>query len=592
MLNMRKIKSVEKFKSEQYLRDVHPVTSHVNALTPGALTCSFPSQKGIVRGQTVYLEFYYKYQTGETALDPNATKLDVVSNNISADLQGQGEFTDTDGGKAYMYKYSFKVTSKVALGDNAIDLTFTVQAQGAGAPVTCNCQYYVLESNTDLDDEITISFDNTQVIDLNAPETLNDSYSNLSGVTCITGTVTYKRNLKKYPGDEKHQDIQLYLRPVSMAQAVFENVFFMMSDTNQGVAKSYPDMQYHYVSNLSSSKLDGFVINLENDSVSQTGVAKFRIYPCAKDAGFLVMTVSSGSQDIDTSDSKGLFIEGLTPEYMGYSMYFENTDGDVLDEDQQKVNLHFKSLEDAESELDYGGFINDTILVFNEPTYVDLMGTEVIGNRTFLGRYEVPSKPQKTIYPFEFDTTALLVQDNVNKAKNRLSYIVAERSGNVGLSEHKRLIVTKAVPVTPPKKGTLKSPTFIDVSGTEMVSGGIINKHRIGNGLPGEHMYYRIPVAGNLTAGDVINSKIELSYYDDDNYIYSNLPSRLLHSYEITPADVTLGYLQVEVMYEDLCNCNSDPLGTVSSKLIIWYETEGNIEAVSSTLILYIDTVM
>ncbi|TGC05116.1 hypothetical protein CRG93_25635 [Escherichia sp. E2593] len=144
-------------------------------------------------------------------------------------------------------------------------------------------------------------------------------------------------------------------------------------------------MQYHYVSNLTSSKLDGFVINLKNDSASKTGVAKFRIYPCAKDAGFLVMTVSSGSPDIDTSDSKGLFIEGITPEYMGYSMYFENTDGDILDEDQQKVNLHFKSLEDAESKPDYGGFINDTILVFNEPTYVDLMGTAVIGDRTFFG---------------------------------------------------------------------------------------------------------------------------------------------------------------------------------------------------------------
>ncbi|RZM92080.1 hypothetical protein D9741_20245 [Escherichia sp. E14V7] len=545
-----------------------------------------------MRGQIIYLEFYYKYQNAEIAMDPSAIKMDVASKNILPKPQGEGEFTDTDGSKVYMYKYSFNVPNNIALGDKAIDLTLTVQALGAAAPVTCHCQYYVLESNTDLDDEITISFDDTQIIDLNAPETLNDSYSNLSGVTYITGTITYKRNLTKYPGDETHQDIQLYLRPVSMAQAVFENVFFMMSDTNQGGGKAYPDMQYHYVSNLTSSKLDGFVINLKNDSASKTGVAKFRIYPCAKDAGFLVMTVSSGSPDIDTSDSKGLFIEGITPEYMGYSMYFENTDGDILDEDQQKVNLHFKSLEDAESKPDYGGFINDTILVFNEPTYVDLMGTAVIGDRTFLGRYEVPSKPQKTIYPFEFDTTELMVQDNVNKAKNRISYIVAEHSGNVGISEHKRLIVTKAIPVTPPKKGTLKSPTFIDVSGTEMVSGGIINKHRIGNGLPGEHMYYRIPVAGNLTAGDVINTKIELSYYDDDNYVYSNLPSRLLHSYEIMPADVTLGYLQVEVMYEDLCNCNSDPFGTTSSKLIIWYETEGNAEAVSSTLILNIDTVM
>lgn len=592
MLNMRKIKAVEKFKSEQHLRDVHPVSSHVNALTPGVLTCSFPSQKGIVQGQTIYLEFYYKYQNAEIAMDPDAIKMDVASNNIFPELQGEGEFTDTDGNKVYMYKYSFNVTNKVAPGDKAIDLTLTVQALGSAAPVTCNCQYYVLESNTDLDDEVTISFDKSQVIDLKAPETLNESYSNLSGVSCITGTVTFKRNLMKYPGDENHQNIQLYLRPANMLQAVCEDVFFMMSDTNQGVSKLYPDMQYNYVSHLTTSNIDGFVINLENDLASKTGVAKFRIYPCAKDAGFLVMTVSSGSSDTDTSDSTGLFIEGIAPEYMGYSMYFENTDGDVLEEGQQTVNMHFKSLEDAESEPNYGGFINDTILVFNDPTYVDLMGTQLMDSQVFLGRYEVPSQPQKTIYPFEFDTTTLRVQDNVNKAKNRISYIVAERSGNVGISEHKRLIVTQATPVTPPKKGTLKSPTFIDVSGTEMVSGRIINKHRIGNGLPGEHMYYRIPVTGNLTAGDVINSKIELSYYDDDNYVYSNLPARLLHSYEIKPADVTLGYLQVEVMYEDLCNCDSDPSGKVSSELIIWYETEGNIKAVSPALILYIDTVM
>lgn len=592
MLNMRKIKSAEKFKSEQYLREIRPVASHINTLTPGVLTCSFPSQKSIVRGQAVYLEFYYKYQTGETALDPNATKMEVASKNIVPKLQGEGEFTDTDGSKAYMYKYAFNVSDKVSLGNNAIDLTLSVQALGASTPVACNCQYYVLESNSDLDDEVTISFDSSQIIDLNAPDTLNESYSNLSGVTYITGTVTYKRNLTKYPIDETHQDIQLYLRPMSMPQSVCEDVFFMMSDTNQGGAKLYPDMQYHYVSNLTTSKVDGFVISLENDSATKTGVAKFRIYPCAKDAGFLVMTVSSGSPDIDTSDSKGLFIEGIAPEYMGYSMYFENTEGDTLDADQQKVDLHFKSLEDKESEQDYGGFINDTILVFNDPTYVDLMGTAVIGAQTFLGRYEVPSKPQKTIYPFEFDATALLVQDDTNKAINRISYIVAERSGNVGISEHKRLIITKAVPVTPPEIGALKSPTFIDVSGAEMVSGDIINKHRIGSGLPGEQMYYRIPVAGNLKAGDIINSKIELSYYDDGKPVYSNLPGRLLHSYEITAADVTLGYYQVEVMYEDLCNCNSDPSGATRSKLVIWYETEGNIKDVSSTLILYIDTVM
>ncbi|TGC21357.1 hypothetical protein CQJ27_25265 [Escherichia sp. E1130] len=179
-----------------------------------------------MRGQIIYLEFYYKYQNAEIAMDPSAIKMDVASKNILPKPQGEGEFTDTDGSKVYMYKYSFNVPNNIALGDKAIDLTLTVQALGAAAPVTCHCQYYVLESNTDLDDEITISFDDTQIIDLNAPETLNDSYSNLSGVTYITGTITYKRNLTKYPGDETHQDIQLYLRPVSMAQAVFENVFF------------------------------------------------------------------------------------------------------------------------------------------------------------------------------------------------------------------------------------------------------------------------------------------------------------------------------------------------------------------------------
>lgn len=592
MLNMRKIKSVEKFKANQYIREARPVSSYVNALTQGGLTCSFPTKKGVLRGQTVYLEFYYKYQGAEIALDPKATKMDVVSKNIVPKLQGEGEFTDIDGLKGYMLKYSFTVPGNTALGDKAIDLTLTVQALGAATPVTCNCQYYVLDVNNDSDDEITVTFDNSQIVDLSAPGTLNSDLSNLAGVTYITGTVTYKRNITKFPGDVDHQDIQLYLHPTSMLQPVCEDVFFITSDTNQGPGKLYPDMQYHYVNNLTTTKVGGFVINLDNDAVSKVGVAKFRIYPCGKDAGFLVMAVSSGSPGIDSSESKGIFIEGIAPEYMGYSMYFEDTDGDVLNEDQQTVNMHFKSLEDVQSELDYGGFINDTILVFNETSYIDAMGTPVNGERTFLGRYDVPSQPMKTIYPFEFDTTELLVQDDTNQAKNRLSYIVAEHSGNVAISEHKKLIVTKAVPVTPPKKGTLKSPTFIDISGTEMISGGIINKHRIGNGLPGEHMYYRIPVTRNLTAGEIINSKIELSYYDDGNYVYSNLPDRLLHSYEITAADVTLGYHQVEVMYEDLCNCNSDPSGTTSSKLIIWYATEGGVEAVSSALSLSIDTVM
>ncbi|EFH7843630.1 hypothetical protein GJ336_19730 [Escherichia coli] len=592
MLNMRKIKAVEKFKADQYLREARPVSSYVNAINQGQLTCSFPTKKGVLRGQTIYLEFYYKYQVGETAIDPTATKMDVASKNVMPKLQGEGEFTDIDGLKCYMLKYSFIVLDNVSPGDDAIDLTLTVQAKGAATPVTCHCQYYVLVGNTYNDDELSISFDKSQIVDFNAPEELNEDLSNLSGVTYITGTVTYKRNLVDFPGDETHQDIQLYLRPTSMHQAVCENVFFMTSDTNQEAGKLYPDMQYHYVGNLNSSGIDGFVINLENDSKSKSGVAKFRIYPCSKDAGFLVMTASSGSQYTDTSDSNELFIEGTPPEYMGYSMYFEDTDGDFLDEEEQTVEMHFKSLEDAESEPDYGGFIGDTIFVFNETMYIDGMGLLVNGPRTFLGRYDIPSKPNKVIYPFEFDTTQLLVRDNVNNGKNRISYIVAERNGNVGLSEHKKLIVTKAVPVTPPQIGVLKAPTFIDVSGAEMVSGEIINKHRIGNGLPGEHMYYRIPVAGNLTAGTIINSKIELTYYDDGKPVYSNLPDRLLHSYEITPADVTLGYYQVEVMYEDLCNCNSDPTGTTNSKLVIWYETEGGDKEVSSALVLSIDTVM
>lgn len=592
MLNMRKIKSVEKFKVDQYIRECRPVSSHVNALTQGTLTCSFPSKKAILRGQTVYLEFYYKYQAAETGIIPSATLMTVVNKTVAINKQGEGEFTDIDGLKCYMFKYSFTVLDNVSLGDDAIDLTLTVKAVGAAAPVTCNCQYYVLEENKLFGDEVTISFDKSQVVDFNAPEALKDDLSNLYGVTYITGTVTYKRDLTKFSGDETHQDIQLYLRPEQMSKSVCENVFFVTSDTNQDPSKLYPDRQYFYIDKLKPSGLDGFVVNLENDLVSKTGVAKFRIYPCAKDAGFLVMTVSSGSPCIETSDSKGLFIEGIAPEYMGYSMYFENTEGDVLDSEQQKVNMHFKSLEDVESELGYGGFIGDTILVFNQATYIDGMGTEVTGDLTFLGRYEVPSKENKAIYPFEFDTTALFVRDDVNNAKNRISYIVAERSGNVAISEHKKLIVTKAIPVPPPQKGTLKSPTFIDVSGAEMVSGGIINKHRIGNGLPGEHMFYRIPVTENLTVGTVINSKIELTYYDGGKPVYSNLPDRLLHSYEIIPADVTLGYYQVEVMYEDLCNCNSDPSGATSSKLVIWYETEGNVEEESSALILSIDTVM
>ncbi|WP_426472852.1 hypothetical protein [Escherichia marmotae] len=592
MLNMRKIKSVEKFKANQYIREARPLSSHVNALTQGTLTCSFPSKNATLRGQTVYLEFYYKYQGTENAMDINATQISVVGDIFKISPQGNEGFTDIDGLKCHLFKYSFTVPDSAPLGDNAIDLTLSVQAQGSATPVKCNCQYYVLDGNKDDDDEIIVSFDNSQVVDLAAPETLNDDLSNLAGVTYITGTATYKRNLKKFPGDETHQNIQLYLRPESMSKSVCEDVFFMTSDTDQGAGKSYPDMQYHYVDNTTTNIMNGFVINLENDPSSKMGVAKFRIYPCAKDAGFLVMTVSSGSPYTDTSDAKGLFIEGISPEYMGYSMYFEDTDGDVLDAEQQKVNMHFKSLEDVESELNYGGFINDMILVFNQATYIDDMGMSVTDAPAFLGRYEVPSKPNKAIYPFEFDTTELLVRDETNNAKNRISYIVAERSGNVGISEHKKLIVTNAVPVTPPQKGTLKPPTFIDVGGEEMVSGGMLNKHRIGKGLPGEHMFYRIPVTGNLIAGTIINTKIELTYYDAGKPVYSNLPDRLLHSYEITVADVGLGYHQVEVMYEDLCNCNSAPPGNANSKLIVWYETEGSVEEESSALILSIDTVM
>lgn len=591
MLNMRKVKAGSKANQHSAAEKFRPMVASVKALTSGTLTCSFPTDSAIVAGQTIYMEFYYKFNNGETAIDPAKTVLNRNVGNVSPRLISHAAFTDIDNNPGHIFKYVMLVKDTASLGADAIELTFQTQAIGATVPVTCNCKYYVLPDNCLEDETITVSFDKGVILDETAPSTVSVDLNELNSIGHITGTIRYTMPASATATDKQHQNIQVVLQPTSMSRSVCEQVFYFSSDTNQP-NKNYPDKLYNYVEKAPGTYVGGYILNLTMDASGTFAETKFRLYPCGKDAGYLIFTIGASTFSFATYETQGLFIEGVKPEFQGYSLYFDNTSGSHLADDLSWAYMHFKTVEEAPS-----NFVGDILIVFHQAIYIDQMGTRMPTELKCIGIYDVPLSVNPNIRTFGFETKELMVREDYpgttisNDAKNYLYYVVAEKGGNVGCSEKKILIVEEIQEYTPAETGSFLAPVFIDIDGNEVTNGEVINGRRIGHGLPNEKMYYRIPVENNLLAGDKIDSFLTLNYYNHGKQSPS-MSKYFLTDYEVTAQDVAKKYIEREIAYSDLCYCDSDPYGIVSSRFEVWYTVKGNVSGNSSLLNLPIDTVM